>query len=92
MNTKVNVPDKMRENKLKYLSVNCTIIKVELHRTMRNGMLMTYIRFTNPSEQFYKYLEAYAPVKDIKVFQDTMFLNQEQYDFIKGYVANGVSV
>lgn len=86
MNTKVSVPEKMRENKLKYLSENCTIIKVVLHRTMRNGMLMTYIQFTNPSTQLYTYLKAYAPVNDITVFQDTMFLNQEQYDFIKSHV------
>lgn len=86
MNTAVSVPDKMRENKLKYLSEHATIVKVTLHRTMRNGMLMTHIQFKDPSEDLFRYLKAYAPVKGIEIYQDTMFLNQQQYDFISSHV------
>lgn len=86
MNTAVSVPNKMRENKLKYLSEHATIIKVTVHRTMKNGMLMTHIQFKDPSDELFKYLKAYAPVMGIEIFQDTMFLNQQQYDFILSHV------
>lgn len=84
----IGVPDKMRENKLKYLSENSKILVVRNHRVMRNGMIMTHIQFTEPTEQLYNYLKAYAPVKDIQIFQDTMFLNEEQFNFISSHATN----